>query len=75
MLAAPKTRTLGVVFSALILSGTVTTTIGACVAYAQKAPTWAFFLFFGGLMGNIPLGGVIGYLFRGSSLDELDETR
>lgn len=75
MLTPPKTRTLGVAFSALTLSGTVTTTIGVCAAFAQKAPTWSYFLFFGGLMANIPLGGVIGYLFRGPSVDEPGETR
>jgi hypothetical protein len=54
---------LGFTFSAFIISGTIFTTIGICLAYVH-APMWAFLLFFGGLLTNIPLGGVVGYLFR-----------
>lgn len=59
-----KVRVIGTVFSALALGATAMTTIGAWLAYVQNAPTWAFFLYFGALLVNVPLGGVIGFVFR-----------
>ena len=70
----PRTRTLGSIFSALTLSGTVATTIGVCLAYVQRAPIWAYFLFFGGLLANIPLGGIVGYLFHTPGSNKLNKT-
>jgi hypothetical protein len=60
-------------FSALALGATTVTTIGACLAYVQKAPTWAFFLFLGALLTNVPLGGVIGYVFRVSDFGQVEQ--
>jgi hypothetical protein len=60
-----KVRAVGSAFSAMSLGGTIATTIGACLAYVQKAPVWAFFLFFGAFMVNIPVGGIIGFIFHG----------
>lgn len=59
-----RLKILGSVFSMLALAGTVSATVGTCLAYVQRAPAWAFFLFFGIFLSNIPLGGVIGFVFR-----------
>ena len=59
-----KVRVIGTMFSALALSATAVTSIGAWMAYVQNAPTWAYFLYFGALLVNVPLGGVIGFVFR-----------
>lgn len=74
MASRSRVRTIGSIFYALTLGATVSTTIGLCLAYSQKAPTWAFFLLFGSLLAYIPLGGVVGHTFRATRSDELGNT-
>jgi hypothetical protein len=50
------------IFKVLALTSTIITTYAAYAACRDGAPAWALLLTVGVLLGNIPLGGVFGYL-------------